>query len=345
MNECDLKKIIKRIEHEITINFNEKYFYDHFLPEYSPSPISSLGSHLFTPILDITSRGGKRLRPVLLILITKLFSGDEDAAYRFAPVIEAIHTASLVHDDIEDGSVKRRGEDALHIKYGIDTALNAGSWLYFFALSLIEKQNKDIRESLYAVTVQALTLLHLGQAFDIKHHSNYELIFNYDMYTTCVSLKTGSLFSLVAKTALILAGKELDDREEPNLFSKLGVAFQMLDDLKNVCQGNKGKHRGDDIVEGKLSFPIVLYLEERSEKKKEIISLFNRAKKEGISSSAVNECCSLLESSGILEKGLEIAQKKIDTVFDKLYTLHKNSSTLDIIKELFFKNTSLENTP
>ena len=342
ISECDLKQIIDKIESEILHFLNENLFFELFSVKYLDASFS-LKSHLLTPLLDITSRGGKRLRPVFLILLTRLFLGDEKAAYSYAPVIEAIHTASLVHDDIEDGSVKRRGESALHIKYGIDTALNAASYLYFFALSLIEKQDKDRKASLYKETTESLTLLHLGQAFDIRHHSNYDLPFTYKDYTTCVALKTGELFSLAAKAALIFSGKACEKREEPALFSELGIAFQMFDDLQNISSGNKGKDRGDDIVEGKLSFPIVLYLEERISEKTKIISLFKRAKEEGILSSAVNECCKLLEKNGILEKGLEIAKKKADTVFDKLYSLHKNSFELDVIKELFFKSTAFKN--
>lgn len=343
MNECDLNKIMDRVESEIASVLNEKCFYERFSLKYSKTS-DSLKTHLLTPLIDITLRGGKRIRPVLLILITRLLLGDETAAYSYSPVIEAIHTASLIHDDIEDSSFKRRGDKTLHIKYGVDTALNAASYLYFFALSLIEKQKGDVRALLYNVTIEALTLLHLGQAFDIKHHSDYDLTFDYEMYSTCVALKTGTLFSLVANVALIFSGKELEKSEEPTLFNELGVAFQMLDDLKNISSGNKGKDRGDDIVEGKLSFPIILYLDERKCEKKKIISLFKRAKQEGISSTAVNECCTLLEESGVLEKGLEIAHKKIDNVFDKLYSLHKNSFVLDVIKEFFLKNTALKST-
>ena len=110
----------------------------------------------------------------------------------------------------------------------------------------------------------------------------------------------------------------------------------MFDDLKNVAKtGIKGKEQGDDIVEGKLSFPIVLYLEEHPDDKEKIISYFSKAKKEGIFSKAIQDCCLLLESSGVIEKGFNIAKNKLDACFNQLKNIHGTSPYFDMVKDIF----------
>ena len=327
-----MQSIVKRINKEIEKAINEVSV-SSFLPLSSSLSFDAIKTHIIEPCNDIISRGGKRIRPLLLILCTKLLEGNEEEAFKATPIIEAIHTASLIHDDIEDSSPKRRGEPSTYIKYGTDVALNAGSALYFFALGLIAHHRKELQCSLYNLCVNALSLLHIGQAMDIKHHSNYNLNFDKAMYEHLVKLKTGTLFSLSANLALLFSNKE--DSSLPKVFNEVGVAFQMFDDLKNVATGIKGKVRGDDIVEGKLSFPIVLYLEEHPNDKEKIISYFNKAKEEGVCSKAVEECCILLESSGVIEKGFNIAKNKLDFSFDKLTKLYGKSSYMDMIVEIF----------
>ena len=117
------------------------------------------------------------------------------------------------------------------------------------------------------------------------------------------------------------------------MFRELGIIFQMQDDIKNISTGNKGKDRGDDRVEGKLSFPIILYLENNCNEKAKIINFFERAKKEGITSQAVNECCNLLEKT--VEEGQNTIRKTLDKIFFELHKIHNNSCDLDIIESLF----------
>ena len=330
-----MEDIIKRINEEIEKAIDEMRS-ESFLQLDSPLSFDSIRTHLIEPCDDMIRRGGKRIRPLLLLLCTKLLGGNEEEAFKASPIIEAIHTASLIHDDIEDSSPKRRGEPSTYIKYSLDVALNAGSSLYFFALNLICRHEKKIQCSLYNLCVNALCRLHVGQAMDIKHHSNYHLDFDRKMYEHLVSLKTGSLFSLSAELALIFSNEK--ELALPKIFNEVGVVFQMLDDLKNIEKaGVKGKFRGDDIVEGKLSFPIILYLEEYPKDKEKIISLFNKAKEEGISSKAVEECCLLLESSKVVEKGFNIAKNKLFSCFTQLKKISRDSFYVDMIVNVFNK--------
>jgi len=332
-----IKIILTKIENEILTAFSSLSIFpkDFCIEDTSidTSIIEAIKTHLLTPTQDLMKRGGKRLRPLLLALLTNMFEGEKELAYLFAPIIEGIHTASLIHDDIEDDSQKRRGEPSIHIKYGLDVAINAASALYFFALNLIDKMPDQMQALLYKRALNAISSLHIGQAMDIKHHSNYNLMFNLSSYKNIASLKTGSLFALATEASLIISRKYKNDAREISLFRELGIIFQMQDDIKNISSGNKGKDRGDDIVEGKLSFPIILYLENNCNEKAKIINFFKRAKKEGISSQAINECCNLLEKT--IEEGQNIIKKALDKIFFELHNMHKSSSDLDIIESLF----------
>ena len=106
------------------------------IPEFAAeqNPIALLSA----PCASLVSGGGKRWRPLLAVLAYRLAGGNGDDIYTLAPLIEGIHTASLIHDDIEDNSELRRGKPAAHVAYGLDSALNSGSWLYFRALQSIE---------------------------------------------------------------------------------------------------------------------------------------------------------------------------------------------------------------
>lgn len=328
-----LEVIIELINKELEKTINEKSIVE-FLNLESSLSFQSIKTHLIRPCNDMIRRGGKRIRPLLVVLCTKMLEGDDKEAFLFTPIIEAMHTASLIHDDIEDSSPKRRGEPSTYIKYGLDVALNAGSSLYFFALALIQRHKKEVQLPLYNLCINALNLLHIGQAMDIKHHSNYNLDFDRAMYENLVFLKTGTLFSLSANVALIFSNKKVPLLIK--IFNEVGVAFQMLDDLKNVAEkGVKGKAIGDDIVEGKLSFPIVLYLEEHPENKEKIIEFFSKAKQGGICSNAVQECCYLLNSSGVVKKGFTIAKNKINTILSKLKEIQGSNYYTNIIADIF----------
>ncbi len=341
MQNRELISIIKNIEHSMQQAFSVDGMYSLLCTEMTAEAVcirEAVSTHILCPCLDIMRRGGKRLRPVLAVLLTQMLVGDEMAAYEFAPIIEGIHTASLIHDDIEDGSVKRRGETSCHVRWGVDVAINAASALYFFALHLIETQKASFKLPLYKACTNALSLLHLGQAMDIKYHSNYSISFDYETYKQVASLKTGKLFSLAMQAAYIFSYKEDEGGRACHALEEMGVAFQMFDDLANVSSGNKGKDRGDDVVEGKWSFPVVLFVEKAEENKECILKFFEKAKKEGIESKAVSECCTLLEKSGVVQEGLIMAKDKMASAFATLEELFGSSLPLDMIRQLFEKN-------
>lgn len=305
--------------------------------------------HIF-PLIETTRSlvdlGGKRWRPLLLVLCARACAKDkeksQEAAYLLAPLVEFVHTASLIHDDIEDSSPVRRGKPAAYITYGIDTAINAGSWLYFEAPLCIEKLNCSIelKNRLYSNYLMELRRLHLGQAMDIAWHRDNTKVPSVQEYLKMVKGKTGTLASLAAKTGTLASNADEETVKKAGIIaSEIGAGFQIIDDVINLTTGNPGKKRGDDIVEGKKSLPVLTFFEQNKknpQKIQELSQCFIQASKEGIESPAVEKAITLMEQNS----SIEIAKKKgIELIFNggnsfiKLFG--KDNEDAILIKELF----------
>lgn len=312
---------------------------------------------LIEPCAHLVSLGGKRWRPLLLVLCAELAAehwlslarGETDAkagaaacehpaerkhraeravetAYNLVPLVEFAHTASLIHDDIEDAADTRRGAPAAHITYGMDTAINAGSWLYFAATACIETQALSVAEknTFYALYLLELRRLHLGQAMDILWHRNPALIPTEDEYRAMVRNKTGTLARMAVKIGMTAGGATATEAEAAGKIAEdIGVGFQILDDVTNLTTGNPGKKRGDDIVEGKKSLPVLIHLQKHPEDRETLAALFEEARRDGILSPAVEKAITLLTESGaVAEAEAQGAQlvaemsRKLATFFD-----------------------------
>ena len=276
---------------------------------------------LSAPCASLVSGGGKRWRPMLAVLAYRLAGGNGDDIYTLAPLIEGIHTASLIHDDIEDNSELRRGKPAAHVAYGLDSALNSGSWLYFRALQSIEGYHApaDIKLDLYTAALTHIRALHEGQALDIHWHRTADFFPSRQDYERMIRLKTGALAALAAYTGMRAAGKEHEESKSfAALFAEVGVGFQILDDVKNISTGNAGKKRGDDIVEGKKSMPAILHIEKHPEDAASLTAYFEQAQREGIDSPAVEKAIALLSSSGSITDAEAQGRGAIDSVLEQL---------------------------
>ncbi|MBQ0052545.1 MAG: polyprenyl synthetase family protein [Treponema sp.] len=305
-------------------------------------------ANLINPCSTLISLGGKRWRPLLLLLCAQLTSlakkGDCSKALANAlnitPLVEFAHNASLIHDDIEDCADTRRGKPAAHITYGLDVALNAGSWLYFQASSCIQNLNASAQEKLdfYELFLQELRRLHLGQAMDILWHRNPQIIPSQEEYTAMVRNKTGTLARLAVKLGVLAGGGSPEEAEKAGFIAQdIGTGFQILDDVTNLTKGNPGKKRGDDIVEGKKSLPVLLHIAANPQDKDALGNLFEQARKEGIDSPAVEKAISILSESGAIEKarqkGTEIITEKTMALAN-LYGTEENKPK-SLIIELF----------
>ena len=353
----EFEPYLERIEQELKFALpllpNQKWR-DTVFSELPSSVQNSHFSPLLTPTRNLVQLGGKRWRPLLQILCTEATLNlkkidDEskrikvlDASYRMVPLVEFVHTASLIHDDIEDSSDTRRGKPAAYITYGVDTALNAGSWLYFQAATCIDSSpfSEEIKNRFYSTYTKELRRLHLGQAMDISWHRNPASKPSVDEYFAMVRCKTGTLASLAVRIGILAAGGRMSDCDKAGrIAADIGAGFQILDDVTNLSTGNPGKKRGDDIVEEKKSLPVLLYITKAGSNETAYNALkgcFERAHYEGIGSSAVEEAIKLLEVSGVInaarDKGISLINQGC-AEFEKLFSA--DNEAVKRIKTLF----------
>ena len=202
-------------------------------------------------------RGGKRIRPVLVMLGAKEAGGSEEKVIRLAAAVEILHTFTLIHDDIEDNSDIRRGNECLHVEHGIPLAINAGDLLFAKSFELASSYGPLIAER-FAKTVCSIAE---GQDQDISW-SQGDYMPDEDEYLSMVRRKAGVLigFSLEAGHMSIIGKENIPIRDYG---VAVGAAFQIIDDILGVA-GNlqkTGKDVDKDILERKKSLPIIKAIE------------------------------------------------------------------------------------
>jgi octaprenyl-diphosphate synthase len=285
-----------------------------------PGPVGrDLAASLIRPGRDLLSRGGKRWRPLLMVLLAETLGGPAgaEAALPLTPLVEFPHNASLIHDDIEDNSDERRGKPAVHLLYGTDTAINGGAFLYFQSLACLDAAPLPPGEKnrIYRVWGEYMRRLHLGQAMDIAWHRDFASLPALEEYDRMCRLKTGCLARLAAVLGVYCGGSPAGAGEAAERCGEaaesLGVGFQILDDVKNLTLGIPGKKRGDDVVEGKKSLPVLLYLHRYPEKRDFTARCFAAARSAGTGAPEVEEFIRALGDAGVLEEARERGRELI----------------------------------
>jgi octaprenyl-diphosphate synthase len=202
--------------------------------------------------------GGKRIRPALLLLAAKLFGYQGHGAIRLGAVVEIIHTATLVHDDIIDEADTRRGRPAANTQWGNSKCVLAGDWLYMQAFKVaVQERNFHILDTLIELTQQMvegelLQMEKLGLCISVDEH--LDLIFR----------KTACMFSVCMRLGAILGGASEEQQERLGDYGRnLGLAFQIVDDVLDLTASEEvlGKPVASDLREGKATLPVILALE------------------------------------------------------------------------------------
>jgi octaprenyl-diphosphate synthase len=212
--------------------------------------------------------GGKRIRPALLLLSSKLFNYQGRGAIKLGAVVEIIHTATLVHDDIIDEAEIRRGRPAANTQWGNSKCVLAGDWLYMQAFKVaVQERNFRILDALIDLTQQMvegelLQMEKLGQLISISEH--IDLIYR----------KTACLFSVCMRLGAILGGATAEQEEQVARYGRdLGMAFQIVDDVLDLTASESvlGKPVASDLREGKVTLAVIHALERCSPEEKEMI--------------------------------------------------------------------------
>lgn len=217
----------------------------------------------------LQNSGGKRLRPALLLLTARLFGDASDMAVRLATIVEMIHTATLVHDDVIDVAETRRGHPSSNVVWGNHTCVLGGDWLYMqafqVALRLRNFQVLDILIGLTQLMVEGelLQLERIGK-IDVTEADYMEL----------VDRKTAGLFSACARLgSLSAAAPESDEARLADFAWNLGMAFQLVDDILDFTARESvlGKPVGNDLREGKVTLPLIYALEGASGDERQMV--------------------------------------------------------------------------
>jgi len=215
------------------------------------SAITDIGEYL-------RGGGGKRIRPALLLLSSKLFNYEGRGAIRLGAVVEIIHTATLVHDDIIDEAKTRRGRPAANTQWGNAKCVLAGDWLYMQAFKIaVQERNFRILDVLIELTQQMvegelLQMEKLGKLISLDEH--FDLIFR----------KTACLFSVCMRMGGILGGATAEQEEKLGQYGRdLGMAFQIVDDVLDLTASERvlGKPVASDLREGKVTMAVIHALE------------------------------------------------------------------------------------
>ncbi|HEX5432414.1 MAG TPA: polyprenyl synthetase family protein [Bryobacteraceae bacterium] len=217
----------------------------------------------------LQSGGGKRLRPVLVLLCGQLFGESNPGLVRMAAVVEMIHTATLVHDDVIDMAKTRRGRPSINVVWGNHTSVLAGDWLYMQAFQVALRERSfpilDLLLNLTQMMVEG-ELLQLDRIGKIG-------VTEAD-YMELIDRKTASLFSACARLGALAQGA--DEACETKLGEyawNLGIAFQLIDDVLDFTSREKvlGKPVGNDLREGKVTLPLIYALESASPEERRLI--------------------------------------------------------------------------
>lgn len=213
--------------------------------------------------------GGKRLRPTVLLLAAGLCGASKEASIQLGVVVELIHVATLVHDDIIDNASSRRGQESVNCRWGNQCTVLFGDWLYMTAFWLaLKEENFRILDTLIDVTRRMVE----GELFQLSR--NHRLDLSREEYFHVINCKTAHLFSSCGRLPAIQAGLVKDREEALARYGRnVGTAFQLTDDLLDYVSEEEvlGKPVLKDLQEGKVTLPIINLLESASDNEREFI--------------------------------------------------------------------------
>jgi len=279
--------------------------------------VEAIERALFEPVWDLLDRGGKRWRPVLFLQLVEALGEDPNEYLPYATIPEILHTGTIIVDDVEDDATLRRGEEAIHLRYGTDIALNAGNALYFVPLKIISQNpaNLDPEQQLaiYEMLTFELNRTHLGQGTDIVWHNSPTVEITEDQYLEMSACKTGCLGRIAGRlAALVTDASEPVEEAFAAYAESLSIAFQIGDDVLDVKHsldqaGKFGKAFGNDIREGKRTLLVIHALREAEPAdRKQLESILTA---NSVTDEEIEMVLSLLQETGSIDHALETAER------------------------------------
>lgn len=267
----------------------------------------------------IIGSGGKRLRPLLVVLAARAcgYSGcgrGNDHQITLAAVIEFIHTATLLHDDVVDESELRRGQESAHAVWGNAASVLVGDFLYSRAFQMMVKVDSM---RVMEVLSNATNMIAEGEVEQLLNMHDPEV--SETRYFSVIEKKTAKLFEAACQLGAVIAGREELEAPMATFGRQLGTAFQIADDVLDYTSDSAilGKNAGDDLAEGKLTLPLILCRSRLSGSK---LELLDEAVKQG-DISRLDEITAMIHESGALQASIDKARLRADTALNALGSL------------------------
>jgi octaprenyl-diphosphate synthase len=259
--------------------------------------------------------GGKRVRPTLLLLASRTVKGQAELpAIRMAAVMEMLHTATLVHDDIIDEARVRRGRESANAKWGNNVTVLVGDWLYMTAFDMtLRERDFDILDSLTSMTRRMVE----GEIIQLSLIGNSGI--TEEQHLDIVRRKTAYMFSACAEIGGIVGGANLEERRALADYGlSVGIAFQLIDDVLDFVstEAKLGKPVANDLREGKLTLPLIYLLEKGIDGHREMVETVMR--EEGFQSVSREEILRLIDEHGTLARAQSEARRYADQAVDAL---------------------------
>ena len=251
----------------------------------------------------IRQRGGKRMRPMLIFLTAKNYGLVSDVTQNAALGLELLHTASLVHDDVVDESSERRGQPSVNASYNNKVAVLVGD--YILSTALLRVALSDNHRIVQILAELGRTLA-AGEVLQLSNISNQEI--SEDVYYQVIDKKTAALFEACSVLGAIASGASEEDIEKARKFGHyIGMIFQIRDDIFDYYESKEiGKPTGNDMVEGKLTLPVIYALQHSN-----LESMQTLAKKVKAGTINADEIAVLVEFTKT-HGGIEYAERKMD---------------------------------
>ena len=279
---------------------------------------------LLSQVLEhIKHRGGKRMRPLLILLIAKNYGGVNNVTLHSAVGLELLHTASLVHDDVVDESKERRGQASVNAEYNNKVAVLVGDYVLSTALLNVSFTNNS--EILRTIALLGRTLSN-GEILQLTNIQNTE--FSEDIYYDVIKMKTAALFEACCEVGTLSVNATEKEIEKAKEFGRnLGIIFQIRDDIFDYYDSKEiGKPTGNDMAEGKLTLPVLYALNSTHDTEMKAIAM--KVKSGDVTHEEIRRLVDFTKANG----GIEYAERKMLELRQKCLEFIDSESVSDEIR-------------
>ena len=295
---------------------------DEFIALFNQAMTHSDGM-LSSTLSFIKQKSGKRMRPILILLIAKSFGKISEVTQNAAVGLELLHTASLVHDDVVDESERRRGQASVNAIYDNKVAVLVGDYILSTALLYVSHTHS---ESIVRYLAELGRTLSDGEILQLTNIRNQ--IISEDVYFKVISQKTAALFEACCVIGASSSGATETQIEQARVFGRnLGIIFQIKDDIFDYYESSDiGKPTGNDLAEGKLTLPVIYAL--NSTGNQDMLQLARKVKDGTVTPSEIDTLVAFAKENG----GIEYAEKRMCELHDECHSFIDKHVKNDSIK-------------